>query len=49
MMLEDPIWLEYAVRDEKWGWVIGIKDDAPEEAKAAYAEYEKLQERGIFL
>ena len=36
-MESEPIWYKYATFDDD-GFVNGISDDAPEEAKQAYAE-----------
>lgn len=36
MMLEPYVWEEYALRDDNWGFICGIRDDAPEEMKEAY-------------
>ena len=48
-MIEKPIFWEYLIFDEEEGLVIGIKDNAPEEAKKAYEEYNKLKKTGIKL
>lgn len=51
-MAEKPVWAGYTVHNEM-GQVIGIRDDAPEYVKQAYAEYLKelkeYAERGKFI
>lgn len=34
----EPIWFEYAIFDDD-GELTGIREDAPQDAKDAYAEY----------
>lgn len=42
IMMEMPIWFEYAVFDDNG--VCGVRDDAPEDVKKAYAAYVQEQE-----
>ena len=46
MNLNDDKWLKWAIRDPKYGFAIGIRDDAPDWAKKEYAEYEAACLRG---
>ena len=50
-MLEMPVWFEYAIYDDDG--VCGVRDDAPEEIKQAYAAYvkeqKKMEKQGIKL
>lgn len=41
-MITEPIWREYATYDED-GYVSGVRDDAPQEAKDAYRKYVEEQ------
>lgn len=45
-MLDDAIWLDWTTHDED-GFVNGIREDAPEEAKQAYQKHlaEKAKHR----
>lgn len=47
-MMERPIYYDYLIFDEDGYW-IGIKDDAPEEAKKEWEEHQKIAEQGIKL
>ena len=38
---------EYGIIDEEEGVVIGLRDDAPEEAKKSWEEFEKLEALAI--
>ena len=40
----EPIWFKYATFDED-GFVSGIVEDAPEDAKEAYQEYQRTKRR----
>lgn len=40
----EPIWAEYATFDEN-GFIDGIMDDAPEEIKKAFNEYQRKKTR----
>ena len=46
-----PIWFEYAIYNDDG--VCGVRDDAPDEVKKAYADYvieqEKAEKQGIRL
>ena len=42
----EPIWFKYATFDDD-GLVNGVRDDAPEEAKQAYADYIAERERDM--
>lgn len=39
-----PIWADYATFDEKTGYVNGVRDDAPPEAKEAYRKEQERRE-----
>lgn len=39
-------WWPYAIRDEEYGWVIGIRDDAPPEIKESYEGYLERKREG---
>lgn len=49
-MREKEIWFDWATYDDD-GFVNGIREDAPEEAKKSYKQYleekKELQKRGI--
>lgn len=38
------IMMPYVIRNEKNGEIIGIREDAPEEAKEAFKEYMEIEE-----
>lgn len=40
----EPIWAEYATYDDD-GFVDGIRDDAPEEVKEVFREYQQRNRR----
>ena len=44
MMLE-PIWFKYALFDDEFGTVCGIRDDAPDDIKQAYINDMKHNEQ----
>ena len=50
-MMEMPIWYEYAIYDDNG--VCGVRNEAPEDVKKAYAAYvqeqEKAEKQGINL
>ena len=52
MMATSPVWAKYTVFDNM-GNVVGIKEDAPEYVKQAYAEYQsklnELTEKGEYI
>lgn len=45
-MMAKPDWWQYATFDED-GFLTGIREDAPETAKAEYAEWKKDTEQGL--
>ena len=45
-MMTKPDWWQYATFDED-GFLTGIREDAPETAKAEYAEWKKDTEQGL--
>ena len=51
-MMVEPVWARYATYDDD-GYVSGIRDDAPQEAKEAFEKYQEeqreYQERGEFI
>jgi hypothetical protein len=42
-MMEQPIWFKYAIYDEDG--VCGVRNDAPDDVKKAYAAYVQEQEK----
>lgn len=46
MNLDDCKWREWAIREPVWGFIVGIRDDAPEWAKKDYAKYKAACLRG---
>lgn len=40
----EPIWAEYATFDDD-GFIDGIRDDAPQEVKEAFLEYQQKKQR----
>ncbi len=47
MFLDDPAWMNWAIRDERYGAVIGMYDDAPEWARKIYEEHEEMRKAGF--
>ncbi len=45
-MMEMPVWADYVVVSDD-GLITGLRDDAPEEAKEAYAEMKREEQRYI--
>lgn len=45
-MIIEPIWWKYAIYNED-GFVSGVRDDAPQEAKDAYKEY--IEEKNAYI
>ena len=43
MMAARPIWAEFIIHDNM-GNVIGIREDAPQEAKQAYSDYKAKED-----
>lgn len=46
MLLDNPIWLKWAIHNEK-GMICGVKENAPDDVKKAYNEHVQRKKEEI--